>query len=165
MTKAGSNEAKFLALFSDRFSTISLNEHPRYVDPDTGTVISVDFAAPSLSNPLLVEVDSGNEAKLLVGQYTLLNELYDGDKEKALFLVIHFYKKYNPHRTIKNFRLINKAIYQNQGLNFCVLSFDEFKVMSKGCSEYPILAKSLERESRRQMGDDYNGRWSTTPSV
>jgi hypothetical protein len=64
MTKVGNNEAKFLALFSDRFSTISLNKHPRYVDQDTGTEISVDFVAPSLPNPILVEVDSGNEAKL-----------------------------------------------------------------------------------------------------
>lgn len=59
-----------------------------------------------------MEIDSGNEAKLLAGQYILLNALYDKSIcnnysiENVVFLVIHYYKGYEPERTKKTIKKI-----------------------------------------------------------
>ena len=79
----------------------------------------------------LLEIDSGNEAKLLAGQYALICSLFDkmNDEslkkeypiEKCKFIVVHYYEGYNPKRTEKNLEVIKtnldsklayKAIYE-----------------------------------------------------
>lgn len=63
---------------------------------------------------ILIEIDSGNMAKLLAGQYALLNGLCGADRTKTLFLVVQYYverkngchKPYAAHRTLKNLNAI-----------------------------------------------------------
>jgi hypothetical protein len=61
-------------------------------------------------------------AKLLVGQYLLLNRLYSGIPENAHFLVIHTYNNYNIQRTLNNLKLVKKAF--NLHLPFSAMHID-----------------------------------------
>lgn len=73
----------------------------------------------------MVEVDSGNMAKLLAGQYVLLNQLYTGDKKQTCFLVVHTYSQYNPERTTNNLALINSELYDGNGIAFGALHIEK----------------------------------------
>ena len=71
--------------------------------------ISVDFHLEHDGKLYLIEIDSANEAKLLVGQYCLLNKLFHESQYEAkdtIFVVVHFYAGYNPQRTIKNLKFV-----------------------------------------------------------
>ena len=79
---------------------------------DVDAYISVDGHFEYKNRFYLLEIDSGNEAKLLAGQYILLNALYDKVQcngyaiKDVVFLVIHYYDSYNPERTEKTLKAI-----------------------------------------------------------
>ena len=80
---AGDNERVFEALFEERAPETPLMGKRRYV---RGNVeISVDQSFTHNGTTYLVEVDSGNMAKLLVGQYLLLNCLLSSS-DRPVFL-------------------------------------------------------------------------------
>jgi hypothetical protein len=113
---AGDNERLFEALFEERAPQTSLLGKRRYV---RGNVeISVDQSFTHAGTTYLVEVDSGNMAKLLVGQYLLLNCLLSPSDRPAFFVVVHTYKKFNPTRTIANLSLVNQELLQGKGIPF-----------------------------------------------
>ena len=102
------------------------------------TYISVDGHFEYNNKLYLLEIDSGNEAKLLAGQYVLINALWKDiclngktyNIKQCVFLVVHYYKDYNPNRTInvlsklkEEFKLSLefKACHENQ-----VASWNEF---------------------------------------
>lgn len=114
--KAGTNEEKFAEIMRQKAPEVTLNGKRRFKSGEVS--ISVDQSLEYNGIRYLIEIDSQNIAKLLVGQYVLLNHLYDQEKEKALFLVVHAYKNYEPHRTIKNLQLINKILYSDKGIPF-----------------------------------------------
>lgn len=115
-TAAGENERVFEALFKERAPQTSLLGKRRYV---RGNVeISVDQSFSHAGTTYLVEVDSGNMAKLLVGQYLLLNCLLSPSDKPAFFMVVHAYKKYNPIRTIANLSLVNQELLKGNGIPF-----------------------------------------------
>lgn len=67
-------------------------------------------------------------AKLLVGQYTLLNLLLNEEqRKKSTFWIIHFYKNYNCNRTIKNLNFISEKLNIPHPLEFKVLHWNEIK--------------------------------------
>lgn len=75
--------------------------------------ISVDNSISYNKRKVLIEIDSGNVAKLLVGQYFLLNQLIKNEEKEDIeyiFLVIHYYKDYDPKRTEKNLNLLRNCI-------------------------------------------------------
>jgi len=74
---------------------------------------------------VLFEIDSANAAKLIVGQYVLLNELLH-NKDNHLLVILHYYKNYNIERTVNNLNLVNKQIYHGKGLKFKVYLPEEF---------------------------------------
>lgn len=77
--------------------------------------ISVDFHLEYAGKLYLIEIDSANEAKLLVGQYCLLNKLFYEEQYApvdTVFVVVHFYDNYNPQRTIKNLNFV-KDLFSN----------------------------------------------------
>jgi hypothetical protein len=123
---AGKNEADFKDFFTGVFGDL-LNGKLRYVDRASTVEISVDNSIMSEEGTLLIEIDSANEAKLIVGQYVLLNQLYDGNKEDTIFLLIHYYPNYNPERSVKNLKLINDRLYNGNGIKFCVFNENSFK--------------------------------------
>ena len=89
----------------------------------------------------LIEIDSGNEAKLLAGQYCLINDLSEDnvynsyDKNHTCFVVIHFYEKYEPSRTNKVLAFLKKKHnYEIKYLAFHqtdIVSFDDLKQKCK----------------------------------
>jgi len=97
--------------------------------------ISVDQSFTDGGITYLIEVDSNNYAKLLVGQYVLLNELCDLPKTHVQFLVVHFYDsrtKYNPQRTINNLDLVNNNLYRGRGIKYGAVHFDDLLTWAGG---------------------------------
>lgn len=96
--------------------------------------ISVDNHFKYNDKIYLLEVDSGNEAKLLAGQYILINVMFNECRnenvksagiEKCVFLVIHCYKDYNPERTEKNLNLLKEKFELK--LDYKVIHYNDFE--------------------------------------
>ena len=119
MEKAGTNESKFKSKIGEDKIRSKL-----FFGKIEEANISVDGHFEHNGKLYLLEIDSGNEAKLLVGQYILLDALYDTKKHKhfekdnCVFLVVHYYNGYIPERTIKNLDKI-KEIY-NTSMEYLV---------------------------------------------
>lgn len=120
--KAGENERCFENLFKRNVPDTPLQGKKRYVRGEVE--ISVDQSFLYNDVEYLVEIDSANMAKLLTGQYVLLNQLYTGDKRKAFFLLVHTYREYNPKRSTNNLTLINDDLYGGNGIAFGALHID-----------------------------------------
>ena len=99
---AGDNEKAFRGRMNGKIKgKLSLKS-------DENVYISVDGHFEYENKLYLVEIDSGNQAKLLAGQYILLNVLWNDIKieetsyaiENCIFLVVHYYDSYNSDRTI-----------------------------------------------------------------
>jgi len=126
-SKAGDNEKKFRRLFSAKASKTPLLGKKRYKLHDVE--ISVDDSFEYDGMDVLVEIDSGNMAKLLVGQYMLLNCLRKSDKP-AFFLIIHAYKKFSPLRTLKNLGFVNQHFLNGNGIEFGALHLNTIESWS-----------------------------------
>lgn len=157
---AGENEKKFEEFFQQKYKNTELNGKQRYCDDITKTEISVDNSIISKNHNILIEIDSGNEAKLIVGQYVLLNQLYSDNKKDTLFLVIHYHiqgrntpneRPYNAERTIKNLIFINKNLYDGKGIKFCVFNESDFKSFCERYSKYSSFKKYLFELAKQQM--------------
>lgn len=130
MSAAGNNEAEFKAIIESKFGEI-LNGKGIWKDNENQVEISVDQTIETDDFNLLFEIDSGNYAKLIVGQYTLLNELYNCSDKETVFIVVHFYnrntdKPYNPERTIRNLNFINQKVFSESGMPFLVFNLNTF---------------------------------------
>ena len=116
---AGDNEKLFEELICGKFGSNILSGKRSFsleIDGQKKAVISVDQSIELEDGSLiLTEIDSGNMAKLIAGQYALLNGMYDKDRAKALFLVVHYYTAYNPERTEKN---LNAIQHFNRGASW-----------------------------------------------
>lgn len=117
MTKAGENEISFKSRMGhDESNNDNIREKLVFGVKQEAN-ISVDGHFVHNNKLYLVEIDSGNEAKLLAGQYSLLNLLYDENpyndfsKENCVFLVIHYFKDYNPERTQKTLKLLKDKLH------------------------------------------------------
>ena len=98
---AGDNEKIFRERMNGHIKgKLSFNDEEK-------TYISVDGHFVHNNKLYLLEIDSGNQAKLLAGQYILINALWKdkniGEKKylinDCIFLVVHFFKSYNAERT------------------------------------------------------------------
>lgn len=124
--KAGSNEKQFLKLMKEKLPGTELKGKHRFSNGEVE--ISVDESLIQNGITYLIEIDSGNMAKLIVGQYVLLNELYDANnKEDVFFIVVHTYKKYNSQRTVSNLTLIKERTYCGSGIRFGAMHIDTLK--------------------------------------
>ncbi|EPI4820961.1 hypothetical protein [Vibrio alginolyticus] len=115
MAKAKDNEKVFLEHFKKKVPNVALIEQKSYSVKDSKSrrvSSSVDFYFEVDDHQVLIEIDSYNMAKVVVGQYILLNQLKDHTITNPMFLVIHTYKGYNPERTVKYLDYINET---NQG--------------------------------------------------
>ena len=117
---AGDNEKKFKPLFEEKIGKDILKGKAVYKSANVS--ISADNNFSINNKHYLIEIDSGNMAKLLVGQYTLLSKLYSGLPENAHFLIIHTYNNYNVQRTLNNLKLVKKAC--NLRLSFSAMHID-----------------------------------------
>lgn len=145
---AGDNERLLRTLLKNKFGDNPLNGKRSFASVVNGhnekVYISVDDTIRfSNGREILIEVDSGNYAKLLAGQYALINGLFNGEREKTLFLVIHFYKssktqkEYTTSRTLKNLNAIQSFNLNANWLPYAAINFSEF-------SEIVSMSQSIE---------------------
>lgn len=137
-SKAGDNERKFKEIFEKKSGRIPLRGKQCYESADVE--ISVDQFFEHKGKEFLVEIDSNNVAKLLVGQYVLLNLLRQSTKE-AFFLVVHSFKKYDPMRTVKNLQLVNEKLLAGKGIRFGAIHIES---LSRWKGGVPGLIKLLD---------------------
>lgn len=71
--------------------------------------VSVDFIWEINGIKILFEVDSYNAAKIVFGQYILLNHTREY-MNNCILIVIHCYKNYNKQRTIKYLRFAQEKL-------------------------------------------------------
>ncbi|MDE3243080.1 MAG: hypothetical protein KGO52_10215 [Nitrospirota bacterium] len=133
------NEDAFRARITRQFGSDALKGKRRY---STGVSkadvrISVDESLEIDDRLVLVEIDSGNAAKLLIGQYILLSVFEKRARDKVLFVVVHYYDKYNADRTAKNFQFIATSVLAEQALPFVALHESDLWTLLDG-------ARSLE---------------------
>lgn len=172
--RAGDNERRFRELCA-RGNGVQLLGKRRFATGDVN--ISVDESLLHKGTEYLVEVDSGNMAKLLVGQYVLLNQLYRPRPHQPFFLVVHTYGSrgrgegvqsrslsYNPARTVNNLQLVNQQLYGGNGIPFAAVHLDsladwsdDFEDMLNRC-KYPDTQPRMreivaERSSKVSPGD------------
>ncbi len=146
---AGTNEKEF----KETIKEDNLGAKIVFKKGTNGSSISVDGHFSYNNRLYLVEIDSANEAKLVVGQYCLINALFDFSRNEATkeyetrredvtFLVIHYGKKYNPQRTIKNFLLIK------ENFKFKI----DFKVLSrKAFTDWATLLEHLDEKRESEI--------------
>lgn len=142
MAVAGTNEKKFRELFSSVFGEDILKGGETFKSSLADVSISVDETIQIGGKKILFEIDSGNYAKLLVGQYVLLNQIID-DFEEVLFVIIHYYKDYNEERTQKNLKFIDNTLYKHKGLQFKVYTVTSFETKIR-C--YETIEEYVEAE-------------------
>lgn len=162
---AGDNEYKFRKLLLKKFKNC-LGGKRSFKSKITGhnepVSISVDesIALPDGKN-ILIEVDSGNYAKLLAGQYALINGLFKGNRNTTLFLVVHFYKtkggkEYNASRTIKNLNAIQSFNPSADWLPFGAVTFSEFSSLvetAKTLDELGTMLWGIKHEPTTSQPD------------
>ena len=115
-TTAGENERRFERLFRQYAPDTPLLGKQRYSRGEVEISVDQSFVHNNIES--LVEIDSANMAKLLTGQYVLLNQLYPSNKTSAFYLLVHAYRAYNPKRSTNNLTLVNSEIYGGQGIAF-----------------------------------------------
>lgn len=153
MSKAGTREKQFQSLIAK-------------VDPEilkgkidfghnSNVYVSVDESIEFEDKIFLIEIDASNMAKLVAGQFTLLNLLKNKQNKNSkkridcacekelIFLVVHCYGRgknaYKPYRSLKNFKFISESCFP-EGLRFGSVHMDEL------LNEIPQLSDKEELE-------------------
>jgi hypothetical protein len=147
MSVAGDNEKVFIDYFESKFPNI-LKGKKSFKNGTYEVSISVDNSFLYNGVEILFEIDSGNMAKLLAGQYTLLNNLCTQIDNK-IFVVIHYFNAYNPQRTLNNFNLINNEMLLGNGMRYCAFSIESFMSFCEEYSNIGLLVDNLILESNR----------------
>eukprot|EP00831_Metopus_contortus_P040181 TRINITY_DN3147_c0_g2_i1.p1 TRINITY_DN3147_c0_g2~~TRINITY_DN3147_c0_g2_i1.p1 ORF type:complete len:180 (-),score=24.80 TRINITY_DN3147_c0_g2_i1:49-588(-) len=104
-----------------------------------------------------IEIDSGNMAKLLAGQYALLNGMYGKNKKNVLFLVIHYYKDkktntfYNPERTLKNLNAIQHFNKKASWIDYNVYNIEEIREIIKNVNDLDAFIKCIWPNEQGQI--------------
>lgn len=132
---AGDNEKIFRKIVSDKFGENLFSGKKNYflvLDDGEKVSVSTDESVcfPDGSE-ILIEIDSGNAAKVIVGQYVLLNGLYKKDRNKAAFVVVHCNrdkgKDYNPQRTLKNLKAVQVLSGSDEWINYNALHINDVR--------------------------------------
>jgi len=155
---AGDNEKLFRNLMVSKFGDDCLNGKRSYelkLDGHQKTTISVDESISMNDKTILIEIDSGNMAKLLAGQYALLNGMYDGNKSNTLFLVIHYYKDsksgklYSPERTLKNLNAIQHFNPDDDWITFNAFNVEGFrKIVNESATLSELESRVWPRKNK-----------------
>jgi hypothetical protein len=130
MASAKDNEKKFLELFNIKVRGAVLSEQKTFAIMDEKKrrlSSSVDYYFEHDNRQILVEIDSYNTAKVLVGQYLLINQFRDEALTNPLFLVVHTYKNYEPERTVKYLEHVKDKVLQGKGMPFGVMHINALR--------------------------------------
>ncbi len=137
MAKAKDNEKVFFKLFNEKVNGLTLSGQKTYAvkdEKERKLSSSVDYYFEHNNQQILIEVDSYNMAKVVVGQYLLLNQFRDKTLTNPLFLVIHTYSNYEPERTIKYLEYVKDKVLQGKGIPFGVIHINTLKSWDGGDS-------------------------------
>jgi hypothetical protein len=107
-------------------------------------LVSVDFIWKEKDLTFLFEVDSYNAAKIIFGEYMLLNQV-KAYKSNCILVIIHCYKKYNIERTEKYLKFAVDKLKCK--LPYVVFSNSEWQELVKNKSKTElinIINKSLK---------------------
>ncbi|MEE6185099.1 hypothetical protein [Bacillus pretiosus] len=145
---AGSNEIKFSNYFETKFGKYVLKGKRTFKTQDKNVSISVDNSLKLGNKEILIEIDSGNMAKLIVGQYVLLNKLYKNRDNEILFLIIHYYKdkngkEYNPIRTERNLSLVSESIFGSEAIKYKAINTESFEALCQQCENIEDFVNCL----------------------
>jgi len=144
---AGDNEKKFESLILNKFGYGCLKGKKTFSLKLPGhdkTRISVDQSIElEDGSVLLFEIDSGNMAKLIAGQYALLNGMYVQDRSKAHFVVIHYYKNYNSERTLKNLNAIQHFNGNTDWISYSAYNENDFIYMVNNTTSIEELIQKI----------------------
>lgn len=135
MASAKDNEKIFIDLFGKKVRGVSLSPGKTYGITDTkGRKLSssVDHYFEHNGRQVLIELDSYNMAKVVVGQYMLLNQFRDNSLSNPLFLIIHAYRGYAPQRTLKYLEHITENLIKEDSIPFGVVHLDSLKEWGGG---------------------------------
>ncbi|MBB1379464.1 hypothetical protein [Pseudoalteromonas sp. SR43-2] len=150
---AGDNEKNFLCLLETKFGKGCLSGKQRYTLNLEGfeqVEISVDQSLVlDDGRTLLIEIDSGNMAKLIAGQYALLNGMNDDCRENTAFVVVHYYtdsktgRDYTPQRTLKNINAIQHFSSGENWLKYNAIHIKEFRTLVASSNSIIELADKV----------------------
>ncbi|WP_157838888.1 hypothetical protein [Achromobacter sp. DH1f] len=135
MALAKDNEKIFTDLFGKKVRDVTLLKGTVYtIEDKKGRKLSssVDHYFEHNGRQVLIELDSYNMAKVVVGQYLLLNQFRDKSLSNPVFLVIHAYKNYAPVRTIKYLEHVTENVIKEDSIPFGVIHIDSFKEWGGG---------------------------------
>jgi len=98
--------------------------------------VSVDFIWKEKDLTILFEVDSYNAAKIIFGEYMLLNQV-QAYKSNCILVIIHCYKKYNIERTEKYLKFAVDKLKCK--LPYAVFSNSEWQELVKTKSKTELI--------------------------
>jgi hypothetical protein len=131
MKKYGSNESSFREYIKNE-TKANLEDGIKLSiknNKDNSISTSYDFSFVHKNIKYLIEVDSYNMSKCLLGQYVLLNNtLPKIDSTNTIFVVVHFYKDFNASRTINHLNFAMKNL--NCKIPFVAFHFKDLKKAS-----------------------------------
>ena len=131
MKRAGGNELAFRTTLASKFGKDLLLGKRAFRIGSQPIETSVDehFLVDDLT--VLWEIDSGNAAKLVLGEYILLNELTRlGTDPQSCLVIVHFYKGYNAVRTTGYASFVRDSIYGGHGLPVVAVSWPDLQMMA-----------------------------------
>lgn len=157
---AGNNEKDFIGLLEGKFGTGCLSGKRRYtlnLDGFDQVEISVDQSLDlEDGRRLLIEIDSGNMAKLIAGQYALLNGMNEDCRDKTSFLIVHYYTDnktrvdYAPQRTLKNINAIQHFSNNKRWLKYNAIHIKQFRELVHHSTNLAELADKVWPNKSRQ---------------
>lgn len=129
--------------------------------------ISADFHIETNKYIYLIEVDASNQAKLIVGQYLLINLLKDfptfktakqllNKKKSFRFIVIHFYKNYNQTRSVLNMEMINNEVFEKKGIPSASIHFNDFQKETTSFNSVTAFGKFFEQMTKYPQSKKVN---------
>ena len=130
MKRAGGNELSFRTTLGSKFGKDLLLGKRAFRIGSQSIATSVDehFIVDDLT--VLWEIDSGNAAKLVLGEYVLLNEVTRlGTDPQSCLVIVHFYKGYNAVRTTGYASFVRDSVYGGHGLPVVAVSWPDLQIM------------------------------------
>ena len=139
------NEKRFRRKFLQQFGALSLAG--KVLFPPNANRLEVSITADDSvvldDRRIFIEIDSGNAAKLLIGQYVLLSHLCRNDRQKIIFVVVHYYKNYNSERTKRYFRHVASHFLRDRAIPFVMFGEKEFWNMASNLNNLEDLWQEL----------------------
>lgn len=151
MARAGDNE-KRLKEALETFGIVLGDKvfFKERLSEEASATVSVDAQIASGNRRLLVEIDSYNMAKVVAGQYTVINSilLREHAPTEQVFVVVHCYKGYRPERTRQLLTYIDKTVFKGKGLPFVACTYEAFVALCHEAGGADALVKAVFDQCR-----------------